>query len=100
MVICKYVMSLDNHIVLMNSNIKEGSSLKEAIRSFDFIMELNTAEWYSTLMQSTVDGFNNNMEALIHYAKITLKILEDNDEFERCKLLNYAIQLHEPLIES
>jgi hypothetical protein len=93
-------MSLDNHVILMNSNISEMSSLKEAIRSFNFIMELTTSDWYSTLTQNTIEGYNNNMEALIHYAKVTLKILEKSDEFERCKLLNYAIQLHEPLIKS
>jgi len=45
-----------------------------------------------------VDGFDNNMEALIYYGGITLERLEYYEKYEECKKLNNILKLYEPII--
>lgn len=91
-------MYWEDFIVMTNTGMSCQSGLYETLKSYEFYNELTTKEWESSLTYSTIDGFDNNMEAMIHFAKITLKRLEHYEEYKKCKRLNHMIQLYEPIV--
>lgn len=91
-------MYWENFIVMTNTDMSSQSGIGETLKSYQFYNELSHAEWLSAITYSTVEGFNNNLEALIHFASITLERLEHYEEYEKCKRLNYMIKLYEPIV--
>lgn len=92
-------MFWENYVVMTNTGMNPQSNLSETLSSYAFYKELTYTDWQSSLMYSTVDGFDNNMEAMIHFGKITLERLEFFEHYEKCKKLNYIIKLYEPLVK-
>lgn len=91
-------MYWEDFIVMTNTGMSCESGLSETLRSYAFYNELTKAEWESSLTYSTIDGFDNNMEAMIHFGFITLERLEHYEEYEKCKRLNRILRLYEPII--
>jgi hypothetical protein len=91
-------MYWENYVIMTNTGMSTQSGLGETLKSYAFYNELTSADWRSAMTYSTIDGFDNNMEAMIHYGKITLERLEHYEEYEKCKRLNYMIKLYEPLV--
>tara|TARA_B110000977_G_scaffold180412_1_gene240008 strand:- start:227 stop:508 length:282 start_codon:yes stop_codon:yes gene_type:complete len=87
----------EEYIVMMNTNMTNKSTLGDTLKSYELYSQMSYREWESTITYSTVDGFDNNMEALIHYGLITLGRLEHYEEYEKCKKLNYILKLYEPV---
>lgn len=92
-------MFWENYIVMTNTSMSCQSGLRDTLKSYEFYNELTSKEWESTLTYSTVDGFENNMEAMIHFGKITLERLEHYEEYEKCKRLNHILKLYEPIVK-
>ena len=90
-------MFLDNFVVITNTNMNDKSSLKDTLRSYHFYLELDSQEWAGSLHYSTVEGFQNNLDAMLHFGFITLRRLEFYEEYEKCKILNFMLRLYEPL---
>jgi hypothetical protein len=91
-------MYWEDFIVMTNTDMSSQSGLGETLKSYAFYIELTTKEWETSLTYSSVDGFDNNMEAMIHYGNITLERLEHYEEYEKCKRLNRILKLYEPII--
>jgi|SaaInl0LU_22_DNA_1037365.scaffolds.fasta_scaffold11425_3 hypothetical protein len=92
-------MYFDNFVVMTNTKMCNSSSLNETLNSYAFYNELSSKEWVSALNYSTLEGFDNNLEAMLYYALITLERLEHYEQYEKCKRLNYMIKLYQPVVK-
>jgi len=91
-------MYYEDYVVMTNTGMTNKSTLSDTLKSYELYKQMTYREWESTITFSTVDGFDNNMEALIYYGNVTLERLEYYEKYEECKKLNNILKLYEPII--